>query len=188
MDYTNDFILLKKISQKDTIALRKFYEMHSKYLYSVIFYILKDEEEAEDLLQEVIIQVWEKSDLYNEKLGSPLAWVTSITRNKSIDRLRSKSFKKRSDEIDIEKYAHIPEDSVSLNPENHFSSNEEQQEINNAMKLLNENQRTLIEFAYFRGYSQIELSDHFNIPLGTVKTRLRAAIMLMRNKMQDFEY
>ncbi|MEO8666513.1 MAG: sigma-70 family RNA polymerase sigma factor, partial [Ignavibacteria bacterium] len=153
--------------------------------YTIIYYILRDEAEAEDLLQEVFLQIWEKIDSYDETLGNPLAWITRITRNKSIDRLRSKSYKNRSSETDIERFFDLSEGSGSSNPENLSNLNQEQVEITNALKSLNENQRDLIEFAYFRGYSQSELAEHFSIPLGTVKTRMRAAMMTLRNKLKN---
>ena len=184
-DNVNDLNLLKRISQKDTAALSEFYDLHSKYLYTIIYYILRDEGESEDLLQEVFLQIWEKIDSYDETLGNPLAWISRITRNRSIDRLRSKSFKNRSSETDIERFFDLSTDSVSSNPEKVMTMNQEQLEIANALKSLNENQRDLIEFAYFRGYSQSEIAEHFKIPLGTVKTRMRAAMMLLRDKLKN---
>jgi RNA polymerase sigma-70 factor (ECF subfamily) len=179
-----DLQLLKKISEKDTDSLSEFYDLHSKYLYTIIYFILKDEAEAEDLLQEVFLQIWEKADSYDATLGNPLAWVTRITRNKSIDRLRSKNFKKRSGEVDIERIFDLSGDSESSGPDNIVNRDQEQTEIANVLKSLSQNQRDLIEFAYFRGYSQTELSEYFKIPLGTVKTRMRAAMILLRDKLK----
>ncbi|MDZ4712241.1 MAG: sigma-70 family RNA polymerase sigma factor [bacterium] len=183
-DVAKDLSLIKKISEKDQSALSEFYDIHSKYLFTIIYYIVKDEAEAEDLLQEVFLQLWDKVDSYDDTLGNPLAWIVRITRNKSIDRLRSKSFKNRSTETDIERFFNITEDSVSSNPEVVSSMNQEQAEISSALKTLNQNQRDLIEFAYFKGYSQSELAEHFNIPLGTVKTRMRSAMMILRDKLK----
>lgn len=184
VENSKDNILLRKISQRDTNALSEFYDLHSKYLYTIIYYILRDEAEAEDLLQEVFLQIWDKIDSYDEDLGNPLAWITRITRNKSIDRLRSKSYKNRSSEIDIERVFDLSADSVSSYPDNFSNRTQEQTEIANALSTLNQNQRDLIEFAYFRGYSQSELAEHFNIPLGTVKTRMRSAMISLRDKLK----
>lgn len=180
-----DLSLIRKISEKDTGALSEFYDIHSKYLYTIIYFIVKDEAEAEDILQEVFLQIWEKIDSYDESLGNPLAWVTRLTRNKSIDRLRSKGFKNRSSETDIEKFFDISADTYSSNPENISNRNQEQIEISKALAVLTDNQRDLIEFAYFRGYSQSELAEHFKIPLGTVKTRMRAAMMTLREQLKN---
>ncbi len=179
-----DIQLLRKIAEKDTDSLSEFYDLHSKYLYTMIYYILKDEAEAEDLLQEVFLQIWEKVDSYDETLGNPLAWVTRMTRNKSIDRLRSKSYKNRSSEIDIERIFDLSGDSETTGPDNISNRTQEQTEITNALKSLSQNQRDLIEFAYFRGYSQTELAEYFKIPLGTVKTRMRSAMISLRDKLK----
>lgn len=179
-----DLQLLKKIAEKDTDSLSEFYDLHSKYLYTIIYYILRDEAEAEDLLQEVFIQIWEKVNSYDETLGNPLAWITRVTRNRAIDRLRSKSFKNRANETDIERIFDLSTDSQTSAPDIISNRTLEQTEIENALKTLNQNQRDLIEFAYFRGYSQSELAEHFNIPLGTVKTRMRAAMLSLREKLK----
>lgn len=181
---TDEFILLKKISRKDANALSQLYDRHSKYIYSIIFYILRDQFEAEDLLQEVFLQIWEKADSYDETLGNPIAWMTRITRNKSIDRLRSKSYKNRSGETDIERVFNLSEKSDSSNPEIVSNQSRENFEISEALKSLSQSQKDLLEFAYFRGYSQSELAEYFNIPLGTVKTRMRSAMISLREKLK----
>ncbi|MCY7363617.1 MAG: sigma-70 family RNA polymerase sigma factor [Ignavibacteria bacterium] len=183
IDYSVDINLLKNIADKDSHALSKFYDIHSKYLYNVIYYILKDEAEAEDTLQEVFMQVWDKADSYDADFGNPLAWIVRISRNKSIDKLRCKSFKNRSREIGIEKIFNLSDNYPAGNPERNSNLTMEQSEIYKSLSLLKENQRCLIEFAYFKGYSQTQLSEHFDIPLGTIKSRMRAGMMLLRNQL-----
>ncbi len=185
MDTSNDNLLIKRISERDTSALSEFYDIHSKYLYTIIYYILKDESEAEDLLQEVFLQIWDKTDSYDENLGNPMAWITRITRNKSIDRLRSKSFKNRSSETDIDRFFDLSSEDESSSPDCNLKLIQEKKEIVSTLKSLNQNQRDLIEFAYFRGFTQSGLSEHFNIPLGTVKTRMRAAMIQLCDKLKN---
>lgn len=184
-DFSEDILLLKKISEKDTNALARFYDIHSKYLLSIIYFILKDTSESEDVLQDVFLLIWEKADTFNINLGSPVSWFTRITRNKAIDRLRSKSFRKRSSETDIENIFDISSDSVSDNPFQRISESGERELINNAMSKLERNQKELIELAYYSGYSQTELAEYFKIPLGTVKTRMRSAIMKLRIELKQ---
>ena len=181
-DLNNDLYLIKKISEKDTDSLSRFYDLHSKHLFTLICYILKNEAEAEDVLQEVFLQIWDKADSYDESLGSPLSWIVKITRNKAIDRLRSKNFKKKSEETDIDRFYNLADNSV--NPEKDADFKIQKKEILEALSELSENQKDLIEFAYFRGYSQTELAEHFKIPLGTIKTRMRSAMMILRNKLK----
>lgn len=179
-----DANLFKKISSKDPDALSSLYDRHSKYLFTIIYYIVKDRSEAEDVLQEVYLQIWEKIEFYDDSLGSPLAWMTRLTRNKCIDRLRSKSFRSRSEEMDIEKFFDLSEEKSSSNPEKVTDAVRDRNEIVKALKSLAENQRELIEYAYFKGYTQSELAEHFKIPLGTVKTRMRSAMMQLRTKLK----
>jgi len=186
MDNNNDLLLIRRISKKDEAALSEFYDIHYRYLFTVIFNILRDKAEAEDLLQEIFIQIWEKIDSYDETLGHPLAWITRMTRNKSIDRIRSKSYKNRSSETDIEKFFNLSGDPGHDDPDSAIINKQEQIEVYNAVNTLKQNQKDLIELAYFKGYSQSELAEHFQIPLGTVKTRMRAAMMQLRDKFKKY--
>ncbi len=179
-----DFLLLKKISEKDKNALSDLYDLYSKYLYTIIFFILKDKGEAEDTLQEVFLLIWEKIDTYDDNLGNPLSWITRISRNKAIDKLRSKDFRNHAKETDIESIFDLSSDCPSENPENAANSLQEKLEIKNAFSLLSEDQRKLIEFAYYSGYSQSELAEKFNLPLGTVKTRIRSGMLVLRNQLK----
>lgn len=183
-DHELDLRLIRRIAGKDSAALSEFYDRHSRYLYTIIYYMVKDEAEAEDLLQEVFLLIWEKAGSYDESLGNPLAWVTRITRNKAIDRLRSKGFRKRASETDIERFFDLSEESDTNDPEKNSSRSQESSEIRKALQSLSDNQRDLIEYAYFGGFSQSELAKHFNIPLGTVKTRMRSAMMALREKLK----
>ncbi|MCB0726577.1 MAG: sigma-70 family RNA polymerase sigma factor [Ignavibacteria bacterium] len=186
MDNNNDLLLIKRISQKDETAFSQFYDIHHRYIYTIIFNILRDQAESEDLLQEIFIQIWNKVDSYDETLGNPLAWITRMTRNKSIDRLRSKGYKKRSAEIDMDKFFDLSGEPGADDPDAGIILSQEQSEVSKAIKSLKQNQRELIVLSYFRGFSQSELAEHFDIPLGTVKTRMRAAMMILRDKLKKY--
>lgn len=183
-DNAYNLSLLNRISARDTSALSEFYDLHSGFLYTIIYYIIRDRQESEDMLQEVFMQIWDKIESYDDSLGSPLAWITRLTRNRAIDRLRSKSFKKRSNETDIEKFFDLSEDSEFSDPEKNADRDKLRTEVRGALKSLNDAQKELIEYAYFRGFTQSELAEHFGIPLGTVKTRMRAAMMTLREKLK----
>lgn len=186
MDNNSDLLLIRRISKKDETALSQFYDIHHRYLYTIIYNILRDQAESEDLLQEIFIQIWEKINSYDETLGNPIAWITRMTRNKSIDRLRSKNYKNRSSETDIEKFFNISADPGSSNADSDIISRQEQIEVSNALRTLKQNQKELIELAYYRGFTQSELAEYFKIPIGTVKTRMRAAMMILRDKLKNY--
>jgi RNA polymerase sigma-70 factor (ECF subfamily) len=180
----NDIALFHRIADRDKNALGNLYDKYSKYLYSIIYFILKNKNESEDVLQEVFLSIWEKIYTYDESLGNPLSWMTRISNNRAIDKIRArKNFSVLDDELEL-KALNINEDSKINNPESNFLSLQEKNAVTKALFCLDENQRVLIEFAYFKGLSQSELAKFFKIPLGTVKTRIRAGMILLREKLK----
>ena len=153
-------------------------------LFSVIYRILKEQQESEDILQEVFLNIWEHAEKYDQRMGNPGAWFCRIARNKAIDRLRSKNYRHRSQESKIENYSDIFTADLADNPERRAILTRQQEEILIALTSLSNEQKELIEFAYFRGYTQSELADHFKLPLGTVKTRIRTAMSILRQKLR----
>ncbi|MEO6695097.1 MAG: sigma-70 family RNA polymerase sigma factor [Ignavibacteria bacterium] len=183
--------LLKRISAKDTEALSELYDKHSKYLYTIIYYILCDDTDAEVTLKEVFIQIWEKSNSYNEELGNELGWLTRIARNKAIEHLKTRNNNNGKSKINsalqFEKVFDLANNTLSINGSDNPCLDQEQNEVIRALQSLNQNQRDLIEYAYYRGYTQHQLAGHFNIPLETVKFRIRAAMLKLR-EMLDVKF
>ena len=179
-----DISLLEKISKEDPSALSDLYDRHSPLLYSIILRILKEKAETEDVLQEVFINVWENADTYDQRLGTPIAWLSRIARNKAVDRVRSKTFRNRERETQIEDFQEIFTADLADNPERRAILSRQQEEILIALTSLSNEHKELIEFAYFRGFSQSELAEHFKLPLGTVKTRIRSAMTILRQKLR----
>ena len=180
----NDIMLLERISRRESSALSELYDRHSALLYSIIIRILKEKAEAEDILQEVFITVWERAEKYDKQLGSPSAWLARVARNRAVDRLRSKNYKTRSKEADIKNVHDVFSADYSASPEHQVMLSSQQEDIMIALTTLSKEQKELIEFAYFRGYTQSELAEHFRLPLGTVKTRIRTAIIILRQKLR----
>ncbi|MEK9136552.1 MAG: sigma-70 family RNA polymerase sigma factor [Bacteroidota bacterium] len=176
--------LLQRIVQRDPAAVSQLYDLQSGYLYAIILRIVGDESDAEDVLQEVFLRVWDRANSYNAELSPPSVWLTRIARNLAIDRLRSKISKARSREENIESHAYIEDGQQNARPDNAAIHSEEQREIAEAMMQLPLEQRTLIEYAYFKGYTQSELAEHFKLPLGTVKTRIRSGMISLRTRLQ----
>lgn len=179
-----DISLLERISRRDSSALSELYDKHSTLLYSIIMRILKEKEETEDVLQEVFVNVWERADMYDDQLGNPGAWLARIARNRAVDRLRSKNYRTRSKESDIDQHHDYFTADASSNPEHRAILSSQQEEILIALTSLSKDQKDLIEFAYFRGFTQSELAAHFKLPLGTVKTRMRTAMSILRQKLR----
>lgn len=181
---TVDIILMRRILKRDQIAVGELYDKHSSYLYTLIVRIVREQEEAEDILQEVFLRVWDRAESYNESLGTPIAWMTRIARNLSIDKLRSKSGQVRKSEDRLENHGELHSEDRLANPEYYAMHSQQQAYVGRALASLPAEQRALIECAYFQGFTQSEMAENFGIPLGTVKTRIRAGMIELRRQLK----
>lgn len=184
MNAPAETILLQRIAKRDPSAVSELYDLQSAPLYTIILRILNENAEAEDVLQEVFLRVWERAASYNSELSPPSVWLTRIARNLAIDRLRSKMSKVRDREDNLELHTNLEDADRRARPDDVAIHSERQHEIAEAMRQLSADQRTLIEYAYFRGYTQSELAEHFKLPLGTVKTRVRSGMTTLRTRLQ----
>jgi RNA polymerase sigma-70 factor, ECF subfamily len=177
-EHRSDVALLNRVMARDASAVGELYDRHSRLLYGLILRIVRDRGEAEEILQEVFMQVWMRADTYNAELGTPAAWLVRVARNRAIDRLRSNTVRARTME------ASPPLLSVET-PEACAVMSERQREVARALEELPPEQRQLIVHAYFQGLTQSELAERFGLPLGTVKTRVRSGMMTLRNQLQQ---
>lgn len=162
------------LQSKDEKAFNYLYDNYSGALYGVIFKVLNQEELANDLLQEVFVKIWKNIDQYDSSKGRLYTWMLNIARNLAIDMLRSKRFQQDQKTSDIEK-------TVSANDSRSSSShNIDTLGLQKSVLNLKPEFRILIDLAYFQGFTQEEISKTLNIPLGTVKTRLRNAILELK--------
>jgi RNA polymerase sigma-70 factor (ECF subfamily) len=176
-DARADIELLERIVARDQAAVGLLYDRHSRLLFGLILRILHDRGEAEEILQEVFMQVWMRAETYNVTLGSPAGWLVRIARNRAIDRLRSNAVRLRA--IDA---APAPTDTPGT-PEDSAALSEQQRAVARALASLPNEQRVLIEQAYFLGLTQSELAERFKLPLGTVKTRIRTGMISLREQL-----
>src|SRR4249919_1669079 len=161
-----DVELIDRVVARDASAIGDLYDRHSRLLFGLILRIIRDRSEAEEILQEVFVQVWTRAETYNVSLGPPAAWLVRIARNRAIDRLRANAVRLRAVEA-----APVPDPVQS--PESSAGVSEQQRAVARALDTLPADQRVLIEQAYFQGLTQSELAEKFALPLGTVKTRIR---------------
>jgi RNA polymerase sigma-70 factor, ECF subfamily len=175
-DVRADITLIDRIVARDQRAVGELYDRHSRLLYGLILRILRDRAEAEEILQEVFVQVWARGETYNVALGTPAAWLVRIARNRAIDRLRSNSVRLRAVES-----AEPPV--PAENPETRAARTEQQRVVARALDALPPEQRVLIEQAFFLGLTHSELADRFKLPLGTVKTRIRTGMIALREQL-----
>ena len=179
-DARADIALLDRIVARDERAVADLYDRHNRLLYGLILRILRDRSEAEEVLQEVFVLVWTRAETYNVALGSPAAWLVRVARNRAIDRLRSNAVRLRAVEA-------TPLPDAAASPETHAVDSERQRVVKRALDTLPADQRVLIEQAYFLGLTQSELAEQFQLPLGTVKTRIRTGMLTLREQLSQIE-
>jgi len=166
--------LIPLLLKKDDRSFTLLYDNYSKSLYGVIFTLIKDREEAEDVLQEVFVKIWKNIDSYNDSKGRLYTWMLNIARNTSIDKLRSKGFNNNLKNLSADNFVHILDDnSKAINQIDAIG-------IKEFIKKLKPKCIQIIDLLFFKGYTQQETSDELEIPLGTVKTQNRNCMNELR--------
>ena len=183
----NDVDLLKAIARQDDKALGELYDRYRVILFGLLVRILNSREEAEDVLQEVFLQVWRRAADFDETRGRPFTWLVTVARSRGIDRLRSLAARDRVAVAGSRESTEAVSDAV----EDAFRS-EQRGLINSALDKLPEEQKRAIMLAYFDGLTQSEIAAKLNAPLGTVKTRMRTGLIklkeLIGNKSESFGF
>ncbi|MFY0599743.1 MAG: sigma-70 family RNA polymerase sigma factor [Cyclobacteriaceae bacterium] len=172
-------LLVKRLRKRDTTALDYLYDHYSHALYGIIHKTLNNNEAAEETLQDVFVKIWNQIDRYEESKGTLFTWMYRIARNQAIDKRRSKEFKASEKSNDLDKYVDIPE--ISSKKEDFIG-------LSDVLNGLKEICRKLIHLNFFMGYSHTEISKNEDIPLGSVKTKLRSCLKSVRTELsKDFE-
>jgi RNA polymerase sigma factor (sigma-70 family) len=164
--------LTAALKAKDDQAFSYLYDHYSGSLYSIILQIVKSPEIANDILQEVFVSIWRKIESYDPIKGRLFTWMLNISRNASIDMLRSKNYQNN------QKNQEITDNVYGINQVT--QTNIDRIGLSKFLGKLRSEQRVLIELAYFKGYTHDEIAQLEGIPLGTVKTRIRSALLQLR--------
>jgi RNA polymerase sigma-70 factor (ECF subfamily) len=172
-----DVALLDRIVARDPNALGELYDAYNRLLFGLVLRILKNRDEAEEVLQEVFIQAWTRASTYHRALGSPAGWLVGIARNRAIDRLRANTVRSGTPDM----ASAVPPVET---PESQASLAEQRLDIERALDALPSEQRDLIEQAYFLGFTHLELAARSGLPLGTVKTRIRSGMQTLRGHLE----
>ena len=169
--------LVRELARGDRSAFGRFYDRYASLVFTFALRILRDRPAAEDLLQEVFLQLWRDAASYSPERGSPEAWIIPITRSRGIDRLRSKRRRDKSF-VSMERSSGKEYDGAV---ESGAAASDARLTVSSALAELPESQRRVMELAYFDGLSQTEIAARIEEPLGTVKTRMRAALQRLRD-------
>ncbi len=182
-----DLLLLQRIAVRDESALAELYDRHSRLAFGVIRRILRSPTDAEEVLQETFVRIWTRADSYNCQLGSPRTWMVRIARNGAIDCLRARKVRANVDgTADCAAPSAIGHDRATMEtPEALLQGATTAVTVRGALATLPDAQRQLIEAAFFDGHTHHELAELFNVPLGTVKTRIRTGLMALRGRLEQ---
>jgi len=167
-----DVALIRRMCDADETALGALYDRWARSLYSLVFHLLKDADEAEDVVEETFWQAWRKASSYEPSRGAVSTWLLTIGRRRALDRLRAKS-RRREESTQSGVLADIA--SPASDPLQMVESSERRSNVLTALRELPAEQREVLELGYFQGLSQSEIADTTGQPLGTVKTRMRLA-------------
>jgi len=170
--------LVSLLQRQDQKGFAYLYDNYSPAIYGVIYKMVEDKELAEDILQEAFIKFWNNFTNYDPAKGRLFTWMLNIARNLTIDTLRSKDYKKQSK-------IYGNENSVNeLSDKSRTVDRFDSLGIRKQLTYLKNDQRQIIDLAYFSGFTQEEISKQLSIPLGTVKTRMRTAILELRKLLE----
>jgi RNA polymerase sigma factor (sigma-70 family) len=171
--------LIARLRLEDKDAFSYLYDNYAAALNGIIMRMVEDSQLAEDILQEAFLKIWNNFKQYDKGKGRLFTWMINITRNLTIDTLRSKGYKKQ-------KKISQDENSVSSYQDKNFTSDRfDTMGLRKQLQYLKPDQKIIIDLAYFSGYTQEEISKEMEIPLGTVKTRMRSAIIELRKILQQ---
>lgn len=168
--------LVELLKQRDNRAFNYLYENYAAALYGIVLPIVNETEAANDVLQDVFLSIWRKIESYDPMKGRLFTWMLNIARNAAIDMLRSKGFQNTRKNQPITETVNWNTGAQAQNVDNIG--------LRKILDKLKDEQRTLVELAYFKGYTHEEIAAMEGIPLGTVKTRIRAALIQLRNYLQ----
>lgn len=164
--------MIIRLQSQDKQALSYLYDHYSAAIYGIILRIVVDEDVADEVLQDAFLKFWNKIDQYDATKGRLFTWMANLTRNLAIDKLRSREMKQVEKTEPLESFVfdssgstHQTIDGIGLGE---------------VLKSLRKEERFILEMAYFKGYTHSEIAEEYQLPIGTVKTRVRMALMNMR--------
>ncbi|MGZ3751683.1 MAG: RNA polymerase sigma factor [Mucilaginibacter sp.] len=166
--------LVLALRQREKIAVEALYDMYSSSLFGVISRIINDTAVAEDVLQDTFVKIWNSFSSYSAEKGRLFTWMVNIARNLAIDKIRSKDFKNQGKNQELENNV------TFIDEQRNTVYKPELVGIKELVGTLKPEQKSILDLVYFKGYTHVEAADELGVPLGTIKTRLRMAIMQLR--------
>ncbi len=163
----------------DKKSIEKLYKMYAGSLMGIISRIVKFDEIAEDVLQDTFLKIWKSIEQYDSSKGRLFTWMANLAKNTAIDQVRSKNYSKAAITDDIDNSL------IVLDQQTHILFNPDNIGLKQLILKLRYDQIEIINLFYFEGYTQSEVAEELNIPLGTVKTKIRASIQALRKYFNE---
>ncbi len=178
-----DAQLMARIAQGDEVAFGALYDRFSPGLYSFVLRMVRDEKEAEDVLQEGFAHIWRRAATYDPARSSPFTWAVMILRNKAIDRLRVRRRIDRTLEKATVEFSHFPEADESSAQE--AERRDEGTLVRSALTQIPAEQKQAVELAFFGGFTHEQIAEKLGAPLGTIKARIRRGLLKLRDYLKE---
>jgi len=176
----DDEELMQRLAYRDLVAFRALYDRYGNLVYSAALRVVRDAQIAEDMVQEIFLRIWRKPESYVAQRGRFVTWLTSVTRNRAVDEVRSRGRRFRHETASPEEQERELPASEQDDPALTAELSDQRRLILAALKHIPAEQREIIELAYFGGLTQQEIADRLSQPLGTVKTRIRLGMQKLR--------
>lgn len=181
---SDDMALVGRIARGDSAAFAAFYDRHASQVLGLLFKMLRRRAEAEEMLQEVFLQVWRDAERYRPQGSTPRGWIFMLARSRAIDRIRSSSARRRREEATAGPAGESVPGSVAPAGPERLEDRERRRRVANALAELPPEQRTAIEHAFFDGLSHREVAERLGEPLGTVKSRILLGMRKLRRSLE----
>ncbi|MEK3720178.1 RNA polymerase sigma factor [Paenibacillus sp. FSL H8-0034] len=175
--------LMKRISAKDEEALKQLYDHYEKPIYSFAYRMVRDTMMSEEIVQELFLRIWQTAERFDGAQGKLTSWMFTLTRNITIDLLRKKRSRTPQSMAEPDQLQFVADERMNteLNVEKKWVG----EQVKAALDDLNEDQKKVVEWIYYQGYTHQEVSDKYAIPLGTVKSRVRLAMKQLQRRLSD---
>jgi RNA polymerase sigma-70 factor (ECF subfamily) len=180
--FKDDADLVRRLKSREPHAMAELYDRYGRLAYSLIYRVVRNVGTAEDLVQETFLRVWNRIQSFDQDRGALGPWVLTVARHRAIDHLRSVSARISSNSMDLDR---LENPALFSQLENSALSIDRTRRLKDAFEKLSQNQRLVIELAYYEGLSQTEMAERMNQPLGTVKTWVRSALKALREELSE---
>ncbi len=173
--------LIVLLKEKNETGFHYLYDHYSGALYGIILRIVQSKEYTEEVIQDVFVKIWNSIHQYDASKGRFYTWIINIARNTAIDYLKSKGFQNELKNQPLPDFVYNTTELSTVNNSSDYIG------FTNVLEGLETDKQELIDLAYYQGYTQHEISEKLKIPLGTVKTKMRNALMKLRDLLKDYQ-